>query len=218
MRDYPLDYKVLHQYAKSLPYGIGTKSSVLLANLDELKNKLNFPAITNDVGALLGLQLKALGVKKIFEFGSGYGHSLFWYTDLATLEKVVLTEKRDDLRVYFDQLSWPERIKNMTEYFCGDAFARLQADNEIYDFILMDGVKASYLDFLKLAKTRVRIGGIIAIDNSFWRGSFLDPNYSQKSSAQAIGELHQYVAAQLPDFECVFVPFEDGLSLLYRKS
>ena len=217
MRDYPLDHQKLHDFSNSIPYGLDSDRLKLLTSLEELKARDNFPAIQNDVGSLLQLVLKRGSVKKIFEFGSGHGHSLFWYLDLGGLEKVVLTEKRDDLKKKFQALPWPEFIKQITEYYQGDAFDRFVADDEIYDFILIDGVKSSYLDFLKLAVLKVSHGGLIAIDNSFWRGSFLDPELKGKKSAAAIAELHSYIKS-LTDFDRVFVPFLDGVTLLQRKS
>lgn len=217
MRDYQLDHNQLHQFSQSLPYGLHSDRLEFLTKLNTIKEQLNFPAVTNDVGSLLQMLLKRSQVRKIFEFGSGYGHSLFWYCELSTVDKIVLTEKREDLLTYFHQIQWPHHILRATEYYQGDAFERFNADSELYDFIFMDGVKASYKDFLELAIKRLSEHGLIAIDNSYWRGSFLDPQMQHKSSAMAVAKLHQYVAS-LEEFEAIFIPYLDGLTLIQRKS
>lgn len=180
---------------------------------------MRFPAVNNDVGSMLAFLMGMLKPKTIFEMGSGYGHSAFWYFVGASssLEKVVLTEKREDLKEVFEELPWPVNWKRKMDYHQGDAFEKLSAQDGLFDFFLVDGVKGDYLSFLQAALPKLSPKGVIAIDNSYWRGSFLRKQVRErKASAAKVYELHRWIEAQR-DYQAVFIPYVDGLTLIRRR-
>ena len=100
-------------------------------------------------------------------------------------------------------------------YHCEDAFDVLERYASI-DLALIDGVKGDYLKFLTLLESRMKTGAIVLIDNSYWRGSFLNQEQVEtKNSAKKIKELHDYLA-QTKIWDSVFMPYIDGLSLLRK--
>lgn len=217
MRDYPFSFDSLNSFSNSIPYTKFTDDEQkLFDELNSLKQKYNFPAVLNDVGAFLSFMISFWRPRTIFEMGSGYGHSSFWYLKgdkTNNLQKIYLTEKRTDLQQEFHHLSWPQSWKNKLDYFQGDAFERL-AQVENIDLALIDGVKADYLKFLKVIETKMQPGGIVVIDNSYWRGSFLDSEVrAKKKTAQHIFELHEYIG-ESQRWESIFLPFIDGVSIL----
>jgi caffeoyl-CoA O-methyltransferase len=218
MRDYPFDFNQLNSFSRSLPYGVPLDSNVLplWEKLHQLEQQLNFPALRDDVGFLIKFLFKWLRPKKIFEFGSGYGQSAFWYLlDNNSVEKIILTEKRTDLLDVFNALPWPLSWKEKLEYYQGDAFDRLQNESNL-DFVLIDGVKGDYLRFLEMVTSKLNSQGLVLIDNSYWRGSFLDDEMlKSKQSARQIQQLHQYIKDS-KNFESVFLPYEDGVTLLRK--
>lgn len=219
MRDYPFSFDQLNRFSAKLPYSYTSSEAIKLLHqeLKTLEKELNFPAIRDDIGQMVNFIFKWIRPKEIFEFGSGYGQSCFWYlVNNPFIEKITLTEKRDDLEEKFHQLNWPVEWKNKMHYHQADAFEVFKSIEKV-DFILIDGVKADYLDFLKLCENKLNENGLILIDNSYWRGSFLDPEVSEKKqTAKNIKKLHQYIDES--DFwEAAFIPYEDGVSLLRKK-
>jgi caffeoyl-CoA O-methyltransferase len=211
VRDYPLDYNQLFNFSDSAPY---SAEDNFLSQLDQLKEKYHFPAIRNDIGSFLTWLTTVMKVGQVFEFGSGYGHSAYWFLQNPHLKNIVLTEKRDDLVKEFNNLDWSQRDKMY--YHQGDAFEFLQSDDNTYDFALVDGVKADYLKFIEMFKSKLNTGGVLAIDNSYWRGSFLDDEVvAKKASARSIRELHSYIK-ESDEFTSCFLPYTDGLSLLLK--
>jgi predicted O-methyltransferase YrrM len=115
------------------------------------------------------------------------------------------------LNLYLGQLTW----KNKIVYHQADAFDVFKSIDKV-DFVLIDGVKADYLEFLKECESKLSDSGMVLIDNSYWRGSFLDPEVSEKKqTAKNIKALHQYIKDS-SKWEAVFVPFEDGVTLLRK--
>lgn len=217
MRDFPFSFDSLNRFSKSLPYSNIPSASIPLYNeLKTLEQNYHFPAIRDDIGSFIAFMFHWVKPKRIFEFGSGYGQSAFWYLlGSDSIEKIILTEKRDDLLKEFEALSWPSDWKMKLEYFQKDAFEVFENESNL-DFILIDGVKSDYLEFLEKSVSRLNSHGLILIDNSYWRGSFLDDEIvSKKQTARKIKELHEYIESS-QDFESVFLPFEDGVSLLRK--
>ena len=218
MRDYPFDFNQLKSFSESAPYlRLGNHSEFFLS-LKALEKKYNFPAIHDDVGAFINFIFKWQNPKRIFEFGSGYGHSAFWYLlNNNTIEKIILTEKRDDLESEFNTLLWPPGWKEKLEYHQKDAFEVFDSMGQ-FDFILIDGVKADYLSFLQLCHEKLNDNGVVLIDNSYWRGSFLDDEIvAKKKTAKNIKALHEFIE-KTDLYESIFIPFEDGVSLLRKRS
>jgi len=150
----------------------------------------------------------------IFEFGSGYGQSCFWYfvgnPDIP--QKVYLTEIRPELNHMYESLEWPQSWKEKINYFGHDAFEILDQLDEKIDFLFMDGKKSDYLEFLKKARSKLSKNAVVVIDNAFWKGSFLDQDLLNKKSVRAVRELHDQLDS-LP-FNSTFIPFCDGILLM----
>ncbi len=220
MRDYPFSFEQLNVFSKDLPYGIHADQPIvaLYEQLKKNESELNFPAIRDDVGKMINILFTWIRPVSIFEFGSGYGQSCFWYLlNNDSIKKVILTEKRDDMQSQFEALPWPNDWKEKIEYHNADAFEVFKTVESV-DFILIDGVKADYLSFLKECESKISKDGLVLIDNSYWRGSFLDSEISEtKQTAKNIKMLHEYIR-ESKLWDSVFVPFEDGVTLLRLKT
>lgn len=205
--------ETLHQYSENqLWINLSPEEKNLLEKLDSLKAQFNFPAVKNDVGQILNFLCKAFSCQIIFEFGSGYGHSAFWYfvQNASPPKKVYLTERRTDLQDSFQALQWSSAL----DYFCGDAFIRLEQIDGI-DLCLLDGQKSQYLDFLQKLIPRLNPQAIIVIDNAFIKGQFLDKDLQHKDVVKKTHELHQFLKNN--SLERVFLPVRDGLLVLKKN-
>ena len=211
------NFDLLHQYSESLPYGMDEKFVSLYRALKEAEEKFHFPAVKDDVGSFLSFLSKSHGFETVFEFGSGYGQSAFWFLkNNPKLTRIYLTEKRDDMQAVFESMPWPEDFFSRMDYYQGDAFQKV---NEVdsFDLLLIDGVKADYLKFVQIAEKKLSPKGLVVIDNAFWRGSFLDQELVEKKvSAQNMKALHDYIKAS-SFWDAQFLPFSDGVILLSRK-
>jgi caffeoyl-CoA O-methyltransferase len=215
----PNHFELLHDFSESIVYeNFNDDETKLFASMKKLESDLNFPAVKNDVGVFLSFITNSINAKSVFEFGSGYGQSAFWFLKNAPLlEKIVLTEKREDFLNFFNQLSWPQSWKNKIEYNNNNAFSILE-NNLNHDIYFCDGEKFAYLDFVKFLNGKIKKDALVIIDNAFWKGSFLEthPDISKKSS-QSIKELHEYFKTN-KDWHVSFIPYLDGLLLLKNKA
>ena len=218
MKNYPFNFDTLNNFSNEILYTrFNSEEELLFKELNTRKKELNFPAIENNIGQFISFMCSFWTPKTIFEMGSGYGHSAFWFLRKSChLQKIILTEKRNDLESVFHNLPWPQEWKNKMDYFQGDAFEKIRDIDQV-DLCLIDGVKADYLKFLKTIESKIKDEGVVLIDNSYCRGSFLDDEIAgKKESAKKIRELHQFLK-DTNEWEAIFVPYVDGLCILKRK-
>jgi len=83
----------------------------------------------------------------------------------------------------------------------------------IYDLIFLDADKQFYPQYYELLKPRLRVGGILVVDNVFWHGGVLELN-DRKS--QAIHQLNKMLL-NATDMETVMLDIRDGLTISRRK-
>ncbi|MCT4641105.1 MAG: hypothetical protein N4A33_02335 [Bacteriovoracaceae bacterium] len=216
MKNYPLSFEMLHKFSKSAPYtSFSDEEKRLFDRMISLQASLNFPAVHEDVGSFLSFFSKMVKAKTIFEFGSGYGGSAFWFLFRNTrVDKIYLTEKREDLFSFFESLPWKDSDLKRIDYFQGDAFEKLEGLSEKIDIVLIDGTKADYLSFLKKVRGNLHQDSCVIIDNSYWRGSFLDSNFNETNkSAINIKQLHDFLY-DTTLWDSVFIPYVDGVTLV----
>ncbi|MAX65411.1 MAG: hypothetical protein QF441_16385 [Bacteriovoracaceae bacterium] len=220
MKDYPFSFSTLDEFSNNDPYNsVPAEYTKLLNELNHLKKVLNFPAVEENIGHFFQFFMPILKPQKIFEMGSGYGHSAFWFLlgGQQWIDQIILTEKRNDLKEFYHNLSWPTSWLEKLEYHQDDAFHIIEQVDQL-DLALVDGVKANYLDFLNILENKMSSHGLVFIDNSFWRGSFLDEHVvAKKQTAKKIAQLHAFIR-ESSKWDAVFIPFKDGLTCLRKKN
>lgn len=127
------------------------------------------PNVTDEVGKFLNLLIQVKKPKEILEIGCANGYSTIWMAEAA--EKVAARIHTID----HSALTFAEAQRNLREVglskvveFCfGDALKVIsQMDEGLrFDFVFVDGEKASYLTFWKAIQGRLRPGAVIIFDD-----------------------------------------------------
>ena len=95
-----------------------------------------------------------------------------------------------------------------------DGLAQLPETPHI-DLAFVDADKPSYSTYLDLLLPRLSPGGIIAVDNTLWKGLVVDPS-DQSENARAIRAFNEDVATR-GDVDAVVLTIGDGLTLIRRR-
>ena len=83
-----------------------------------------------------------------------------------------------------------------------------------FDFVFIDADKTSYQAYYEQALTLIRVGGLIAIDNTLWEGRVADPT-ARDADTQAIRDFNRHLRDDGRVQQCL-VPIGDGLSLALK--
>ncbi|PRQ21171.1 putative flavonoid 3',5'-methyltransferase [Rosa chinensis] len=147
-------------------------------------DKYQFWSIMNvpvDEGLLLSVLLK-INAKKILELGVFTGYSLLT-TALALPADGKITAIDPDKEAYEVGLPFIQKagVEHKIDFFHSDAFSVLKdlinngKEEGSFDFAFVDADKENYINYHKLLVKLVKVGGIIAYDNTQWFGSVAEP-------------------------------------------
>ena len=89
--------------------------------------------------------------------------------------------------------------------------------DESVDMMFIDADKRQYPEYLKEAARMIKPGGLIIADNTLWSGHVCDPAYEKDPQTRGVREFND-MAAKLPCFETLILPFRDGISLLRKQN
>ncbi|XWS69239.1 hypothetical protein CRYUN_Cryun04dG0162400 [Craigia yunnanensis] len=138
------------------------------------KSIMNVPA---DEAQFLSMLLKIMNAKKTMEIGVFTGYSLL-ATALALPEDGQITAIDLDKEAYETGLPFIQKagVEHKINFVQSDAFLVLDdlingEDEVTFDFIFVDAQKKDYMKFHEQVLKLVKVGGIIAYDNTLWFGS-----------------------------------------------
>jgi predicted O-methyltransferase YrrM len=130
-----------------------------------------FPIVGPEVGRLL-FQLATLsGAKRIFELGSGFGYSTLWFARAVGPDGHVYhtdgsEENASRARDYLSRAGVLGRVTVRV----GDARDLLRDTPGEFDIVFMDIDKHQYPDAYSILVDRVKVGGLVVVDNLVWSG------------------------------------------------
>ncbi|XP_020252878.1 flavonoid 3',5'-methyltransferase-like [Asparagus officinalis] len=218
----------LHEYI--LETSVYPREHELLKGLREETVKVHersFMGVPPDEGLLLSMLLKLMNAKKAIEVGVFTGYSLLT-TALALPEDGKITAIDVDKSAYEKGLPFIQKagVEHKINFIESKALAVLDKlleelkEDELYDFAFVDADKTSYADYHERLVKLVRIGGLIAYDNTLWYGTVAEPeNPSIPPNAKIIREaaikLNKSLAADTR-IELSQVSIGDGLTLCRR--
>lgn len=176
----------------------------------------SFPYIGPQVGRLLALWTRTLGARTVFELGSGFGYSAFWFARALPEGGLVhLTDRSGEklarARAWFERAGLLDRAL----FHEGDALAAFDAQPGPFDIVLGDLDKSDYPRLPGLVKPKLRPSGLLIVDNVLWRGEAAAPE-PPSESGRAAREFTRVLLAD-PDYETVVLPIRDGVSVSRRR-
>nr|XP_011457473.1 PREDICTED: flavonoid 3',5'-methyltransferase-like isoform X2 [Fragaria vesca subsp. vesca] len=197
---------------------------------DATLEKYQFWSLMNvpvDEGLLLSMLLKMMNAKKTLELGVFTGYSLLT-TALALPNDGKITAIDPDKEAYEFGLPFIQKagVDHKINYFASDAFTVLNdliksgKEEGSFDFAFVDADKENYLNYHELLMKLVKVGGIIAYDNTLWFGTVAQLEENVKELALRKGrsnvvEVNNFLAAD-PRVELALVSIGDGLTLCRR--
>ena len=154
----------------------------VLVEMDDYAKENNFPIIGPMCGILLRQLALATGAKNIFEMGSGYGYSAYWFAGgIPDDGKIICTEGSEDNKKrameYLKRGGYDHKI----EFHVGYAQDIIQKYDGPFDIIFNDVDKEQYPETLELAIPKLKKGGLFITDNVLWSGRIFDEKPSEST-------------------------------------
>lgn len=185
--------------------------------LEKLALQRGFPLVGRESGRVLELLARAIGARRVFEMGSGFGYSAFWFARGVGPDGQVLGSEKDPWEhEHFDR-EWADHpLRARVSIAQLGAFEALDAVEGPLDVIFVDIAKADYPAALQAAVARLRPGGLLLADNVLWGGKAArEPSADDTSGTGALRRFNALAHAH-PDLLSLILPVGDGLGVSLR--
>jgi len=199
------------QYLERLP----AHQDPVLRRMEAQAEREDFPIVGPLVGRLLMILAGAIGARRIFEMGSGFGYSGLWCAKaLPNGGRVTLTDtsavRCQQAQAYFEQAGQADKV----ECLVGDAVQLLQQTAGPFDLIFLDADKARYPVAFQAALPKLRPGGLFVADNALWAGRVVEPN--PDADTKGIIEFTRLIMTN-PEVSSSILPLRDGVSISVKR-
>ncbi|MFC6722457.1 O-methyltransferase [Halobacteriaceae archaeon SHR40] len=202
---------------------IGPERDEIIVEMDARADREGFPTVGPEVGAWLSVVARLTDAERIFEFGSGFGYSAYWFArGIDPDGRIVLTEidadELDSAREYFERAG----IADRAAFEHGDAIDIVDEYDGPFDIVLIDNEKQRYVEALQAVEGRLRPGSVVLADNAITAGIIDRDDVIALTDGQAvpdatdasrgIAEYLRYVRDR-DDLETALLPLGEGVAV-----
>jgi predicted O-methyltransferase YrrM len=191
----------------------------VLLEMEAEGTERNFPIIGRLVGVTVELLARSVRAERVFELGSGFGYSAYWFSRAVGPDGEVHATDGDPANEpkaldYLSRAGLVEPIR----WHVGDAVENLGAVDGEFDVVYNDIDKQGYPDAWRAARERVRVGGLYLCDNVLWSGAVADPGGDHGRDATTTNAIleHNRLIADDERFVSSIVPTRDGVFVALR--
>jgi len=176
--------------------------------------------IAPEQGQLMQLLVRLMGARRYLEVGVFTGYSSLAVALALPAEGRILACDISDTWTRVARRYWAEAgVAGKIDLRLAPALQTLDGligagGAGSFDFAFIDADKTSYQAYYERALTLIRVGGLIAIDNTLWEGRVADPT-ARDADTQAIRDFNRHLRDDGRVQQCL-VPIGDGLSLALK--
>jgi caffeoyl-CoA O-methyltransferase len=191
----------------------------VLLEMEREGTERNFPIIGRSVGVTVEVLTRAIRARRVFELGSGFGYSAYWFSravgpdgELHLTDSDPANERRAMRYLARAGLDRPVR------FHVGEALASLGETDGEFDVVYCDIDKQSYPHAWRAARERIRPRGLYICDNVLWSGHVAHSSSEEDPHSElteAIRE-HNRLIAQDERYLSTIVPTRDGVLVALR--
>lgn len=192
----------------------------VLTEMEKVAQENNFPIVGRLVGVFLETMARTVNARRVFEFGSGYGYSAYWFAKAVGAEGLVICSDGDPLnQEKAGQYLGSAGLWDRVGFHVGLAQEIFNRTEGLFDICYNDVDKGDYPEVWQMARNRIRPGGLYIADNVLWHGRVAVENYVDivPGWTEAILE-HNRLIFNDPEFDAFINPTRDGVIVARRKT
>lgn len=158
--------------------------------------------------------------RRVLEIGTAIGYSTLLIAQSSAADVWITTLELDEARAgmaraFIQESEFDGRIEILT----GDASARLNELNGLYDLVFIDAAKGQYVHYFRQVVPLLACGGVIIADNVLFRGLVRTGGKPPRRYKTIVSRLREYIemVEHHPMFDTVIYENGDGLAVSYHR-
>jgi predicted O-methyltransferase YrrM len=191
----------------------------VLLEMEAEGKERGFPIIGRLVGVTVELLARSVRAKRVFELGSGFGYSAYWFSRaVGRGGEVHCTDGDPENEAKALDYLARAGLQGAIRWHVGDAVTNLNEVHGELDVVYNDIDKLGYPDAWRAACERIRVGGLYLCDNVLWSGAVADPGGDHGRDAETTNAIleHNRMVAEDERFVSTIVPTRDGVFVALR--
>ncbi len=186
----------------------------VLLEMEALAEREEFPIIGRLCGRTLEVLARAIAARRIFEMGSGFGYSAYWFARATGADgEIHLTDTDAGNETKALDFLGRAELDGPIRYHVAPAFDAFDEVKGEFDIVYCDIDKSGYRKAWDAGRARVRVGGFYVCDNMLWSGRVTGP--IDDLDTEVIDDTNKAIAAD-EDWRSVIVPLRDGVVAALR--
>lgn len=192
----------------------------VLKRMEALAQENGFPIVGRLSGMFLQSMATLVNARRVFEFGSGFGYSAYWFARATGNDAAIIctdadAANRSQAETFLQQAGLWEPV----DFRVGIAQDIFRTTEGLFDVCYNDVDKGDYPLIWRLTRDKIRPGGLYIADNVLWHGRVAQPDPIDivPGWTEAIREHNQTIFAD-PEFDTFINPTRDGILVARRKT
>ncbi len=212
----PVVHPEIESYMRTL---VSLTDDPALLEMEAFAKQQNFPIVNRLTGIFLATQAKMIQARRVFEFGSGYGYSAYWFAKAVGAEgQVICSDINPANRVVAERYLAGTGFWQRLNFQIGKAQDIFLSTEGMFDICYNDVDKEAYPEIWQMAKHRIRPGGLYIADNVLWSGRVITQNdVGAISGATKAIIKHNQMIFDDAEFETFINPTRDGVLVARKK-
>ncbi|MCK4980194.1 MAG: O-methyltransferase [Candidatus Delongbacteria bacterium] len=176
-----------------------------------------FPVVSRDTARFLAQIVLIKNPEKILEIGTNVGFSALTMAKVLRKGMIYTVDYREDLQKQALENFKKFKVEDKIKLINGRAEKMLHRIEDKFDIIFIDADKRGYPFYLDYALEHINSGGIILVDNLFWKGSVYSPESFDppKTAVPTLKEFNNRFS-QMKNFKSQLLAIGDGLGFAVK--
>jgi predicted O-methyltransferase YrrM len=203
----------------------GPTHDEIQAEMAAFADENDFPIIGPDAGGVLRGLTAATQARRLFEFGSGFGYSAYWFLEgMPDDGEIILTEFDEDELAMAEEFFDRAGLSARATFEYGDAMETIERYDGPFDVVLIDHQKHRYADAFEAVEDDLPAGAVVVADNVMRGPIDIDAllEYFETGAPLPDDENVRGIATYLDtvratdDFQTTVLPVGSGLAMTTR--
>src|SRR5258705_941994 len=188
-----------------------TQEDPLLLEMETYAAEHRVPIADREVALFLEITARVSNSRNALEIGMAIGYSVIHLArGMGEGCLVVTIEPNDEMIRASEGYLTRANLRDRVRIERGKALEVIPTLNETFDLLFIDAMKEEYARYLDLGLQRLRMRGVIVVDNLLWGGKVALESQDEDSSTRALREFNNYFVRH-PQLRAEVLSVGDGL-------